>query len=127
LKISDTISSTGTRYVTTAWRATKKLHLLLYKIRQIQAIKKAIMRDELIFVIGFCTQYMTVLLTWEILFTDETWFHLSGYINAQNNMYLSDINLRQTSESAPSWSEDWCEMCHCCSKNSITHIYWRDN
>jgi hypothetical protein len=31
-------------------------------------------------------------------FTDEAWFHLSGYINAQNNRYWSSINPKQTSE-----------------------------
>jgi hypothetical protein len=31
-------------------------------------------------------------------FTDEAWFHLSGYINAQNNRYWSSINPRQTFE-----------------------------
>jgi hypothetical protein len=30
--------------------------------------------------------------------TDETWFHLSVYINAQNNRYLSSIDLRDTSD-----------------------------
>jgi hypothetical protein len=29
-------------------------------------------------------------------FTDQAWFHLSGYINAQNNRYWSSINPRQT-------------------------------
>jgi hypothetical protein len=31
-------------------------------------------------------------------FTDEAWFHLSGYINAQNIRYWSNINPRQTFE-----------------------------
>jgi hypothetical protein len=31
-------------------------------------------------------------------FTDEAWFHLSGYINVQNNRYWSSINPRQTFE-----------------------------
>jgi hypothetical protein len=31
-------------------------------------------------------------------FTDEAWFHLSGYINAQNNRYWSNINPSQTFE-----------------------------
>jgi hypothetical protein len=31
-------------------------------------------------------------------FTDKPWFHLSGYINAQNNRYWSSINPRQTFE-----------------------------
>jgi hypothetical protein len=31
-------------------------------------------------------------------FSDEAWFRLSGYINAQNNMYWSSINPKQTFE-----------------------------
>jgi hypothetical protein len=31
-------------------------------------------------------------------FTDEAWFHLSGYINAQNNRYWININLKQMFE-----------------------------
>jgi hypothetical protein len=31
-------------------------------------------------------------------FTDEAWFHLSGYINAQNNGYWSSIKPKQTFE-----------------------------
>jgi hypothetical protein len=31
-------------------------------------------------------------------FIDEAWFHLSGYISAQNNRYWSRINPRQTFE-----------------------------
>jgi hypothetical protein len=31
-------------------------------------------------------------------FADEAWFYLSGNTNAQNNIYWSSINLRQTSE-----------------------------
>jgi hypothetical protein len=31
-------------------------------------------------------------------FTEEAWFHLSGYSNAQKHMYWSSINLRLTFE-----------------------------
>jgi hypothetical protein len=31
-------------------------------------------------------------------FTDEAWFHLSGYINAQSNRYWSSSNPKQTFE-----------------------------
>jgi hypothetical protein len=31
-------------------------------------------------------------------FTDEAWFHLSGYISAQNSRYWSSINPRQMFE-----------------------------
>jgi hypothetical protein len=39
-------------------------------------------------------------------FTDEAWFHLSEYINAQNNRYWSSINQRQTFE-VPR-HDQWC-------------------
>jgi hypothetical protein len=41
-----------------------------------------------------CTVHYGVLDPKLTLFTDEAWFHLSGYINAQNNRYWSSINLR---------------------------------
>jgi hypothetical protein len=57
------------------------------------------MGKERIFVTDFCKLYMTVFLTQNLtFFTDEAWFHLSGYINAQNNRYWSSINPRQTFE-----------------------------
>jgi hypothetical protein len=43
-------------------------------------------------------------------FTHEAWFHLNGYINAQNNMYWSSINPKQTFEVCP-------------FTNSMTHIF----
>jgi hypothetical protein len=39
-------------------------------------------------------------------FTDEAWFHLSGYINAQNNRYWGSINPKQTFEMPTSRTED---------------------
>lgn len=40
---------------------------------------------ELIFVHGFCMQYLTVFLTKAYIFIDEAWFHMIGCISAQNN------------------------------------------
>jgi hypothetical protein len=43
-------------------------------------------------------------------FTDKAWFHLSRYINAQNNRYWSSINLKQTFE-VPLYDQKigvWC-------------------
>jgi hypothetical protein len=55
--------------------------------------------EECIFVIGFCGQCVTASLAQSLkLFADEDWFHLSGYITAQNNTYWSIVNLRQTFE-----------------------------
>jgi hypothetical protein len=55
-------------------------------------------------------------------FSDEAWFHLSGYISAQNSTYWSNINQRQDFWSAPSLSEDSFVVCHCCYMNNKTHI-----
>jgi hypothetical protein len=54
------------------------------KLDRFKQVKKTNMREEYIFVNGFCRQYMTEFLTQDI-FTDEAWFHLNEYINAQNN------------------------------------------
>jgi hypothetical protein len=57
------------------------------------------MRDEHIFVTCFCGQYLTVFLTPNLaFFTDEAWFHQSGYVNTQNNRYWSSINPRHPFE-----------------------------
>jgi hypothetical protein len=47
------------------------------------------------FLLAVCDSVLDPQLT---LFTDEAWFHLSGYANAQNNRYWSSIHPRQTSE-----------------------------
>jgi hypothetical protein len=92
------------------WNQIREIHLtnltwlksyVYYDIKLVrfQQLKKAITRGEHIFVTGFCGQYMQC--SWPktcISFTEEAWFHLSGYINAQNNTYGSNINLQQTSE-----------------------------
>lgn len=43
-------------------------------------------------------------------FTDEAWFHLSGYVNDQNNKYWSSINLIHTFE-VPFHNHKICEWC----------------
>jgi hypothetical protein len=56
-------------------------------------LKNAITGEERIFVTG--NGFLVPKLTF---FIDEAWFHLSGYINAQNNRYWSSINPKQTFE-----------------------------
>jgi hypothetical protein len=52
------------------------------------------MREEQIFVTGFCRQYMTSVLDPKpIFFTDEDKFQLSRRVSTQNNWYWSSINL----------------------------------
>jgi hypothetical protein len=76
---------------TTVWRVTKKLHLLLYRIRQVQ-VKKEIMREKCIFVTGQYSQYMMISST-------QTYIFYSWSFNAfecpENSMYSSSINPRQ--------------------------------
>jgi hypothetical protein len=46
------------------------------------------------------------------LVTDEAWFHLIGYVSAQNSRYWSSTNSRQTSK-VPLHNQEigvWCEI-----------------
>jgi hypothetical protein len=61
-QIPVTISSTGTTFEKTACKLTKKLHVCLYKITQVQVIEEG-RREECIFVTGFCKRYLMVFLT----------------------------------------------------------------
>jgi hypothetical protein len=56
--------------------------------------------EKHISVTGFCGQHITVLLMTQKLtyFTNKDWFHLSGYTNAQNSKYWSNINPRKALE-----------------------------
>jgi hypothetical protein len=65
-----------------------------YKIRQVKTVEESNYKEEETFVTGFYEQYMAVFSTQNLhFFTNEAWFHLSGYINAQSNRYGSNINL----------------------------------
>jgi hypothetical protein len=85
---------------TTAWRATKNLHLQPYKITQVQVIEEGDYGRRM----HFCNWFLQAVVHDGFLdpkltfFTDEAWFHLSGYIYAQSNRYLSSINPRQMLE-----------------------------
>jgi hypothetical protein len=81
----------------TAWRATKNLHLQPYKITQVHVTEEGDYGRRT----HFCNWFLqavhdSVLDPKFTFFTVEAWFHLSGYINAQNNRYWSSINPRQT-------------------------------
>jgi Asp-tRNA(Asn)/Glu-tRNA(Gln) amidotransferase B subunit len=83
----------------TACRATKNLHLWPYRITQVQVTEEGNYRRR-----AHCCNWFLQALHDGVLdpkltfFTDEAWFHLSGYINAQNNRYWSSINLKQMFE-----------------------------
>jgi hypothetical protein len=73
---------------TTAWRATKNLHLRPYKITQVQVIEEGDYRKRTHFCNWFLQAVHDGVLDPKLtFFADEAWFHLSGYINAQNNRY----------------------------------------
>jgi hypothetical protein len=84
---------------TTAWRATKNLHLQPYKITQVQVTEECDYGRRTHFC-NWCLQAVHdgVLDPKLTFFADEAWFHLSGYIIAQNNWYWSSINPKQTFE-----------------------------
>jgi hypothetical protein len=84
---------------TTAWRATTNLRLRPYKITQVQVIEECDYGRRTHFCNWFLQAVHDGVLDPKLtFFTDEAWFHLNGYINAQNNRYWSSINPRQTFE-----------------------------
>jgi hypothetical protein len=84
---------------TTAWRATKNLHLRPCEITQIQVIEEGKYGRRTHFCNWFLQAVHDGVLDPKLtFFTDEAWFHLSGYINAQNNRYWSSINPRRMFE-----------------------------
>jgi hypothetical protein len=83
----------------TAWRATKNLHPWPYKITQVQVIEGGDYGRRTHFCNWFFQAVHDGVLDPKLtFFTDEAWFHLSGYVSAQNNRYWSSINPRQVFE-----------------------------
>jgi hypothetical protein len=71
-----------------AWRVTKLLKLRPYKTTVIHVLQPC---DPAIRV-HFCSWFLQPVIESEIhlqltFFSDETWFHLQGYINMENNRY----------------------------------------
>lgn len=57
-----------------------------------------------------------------VFFSDKAWFHLNGYVNAQNMWYWES--------SYPLWSasafwKNWCVVCHILTQNSGITIFWQ--
>jgi hypothetical protein len=82
--------------MTTVWRVTIKLHLLPYKVRQVQVNEEGDYQRQTY----FCNWILqsvhgSVLGPKPTFLTDEVWFHLSGCISVQNNKYWGSINPRQ--------------------------------
>jgi hypothetical protein len=100
LQIPDTISSKGTGFNHSSTE-TKHHTYCHIKSKEVQAIENEEDEDERR--THFCNWFLQAvhdrLLEPKLtLFTEEGWFHLSRYINSQNNRYWSSINKRQTSE-----------------------------
>jgi hypothetical protein len=70
-------------FKTATWRTTKNLHLRPYKITQVQVIEDGDYGRRMHFCNWFLQAVHDRVLDPELsFFTDEAWFHLSGYINA---------------------------------------------
>jgi hypothetical protein len=84
---------------TAAWRATKNLHLRPYEITQVQVTEECDYGRRTHICNWFLQAVHDGVLDPKLtFFTDEAWFHQSGYNDAQNNRYRSSINPRQTFE-----------------------------
>jgi hypothetical protein len=70
------------------WRVTKKLCLVSYKVRQVQTVEEGDYQRRCIFVTGCCG------CTWQCIFADEGWFHLSGFISVRNNRHSGSNDLQ---------------------------------
>jgi hypothetical protein len=94
LQIPDTAQQVPVS-TTIALRTTKKLQLLPFKIRQLQAIEEGDRRETHFynrFLWVVCDSVLDPKLTF---YPDKAWFHPSGYIDSQNIRYRRNINFRQ--------------------------------
>lgn len=103
---------TGISYGT-CQRAAKKAGLRPYRVHMMQALKEADHEERR----RYCQWFQDVLIprpnilsiTW---FTDEAWFHLSGYVNTQNSRYWAAVNPHVIHET-PLYDEKvgvWCAV-----------------
>jgi hypothetical protein len=84
---------------TTAWRATGMLRARSNKIIRVQATEDADYGRKTHFRNWFLwPEHGGVIGSKLTLFTDETWFHLSSYMSAQNNRYWRSNKWRPTFE-----------------------------
>ncbi|PNF34202.1 hypothetical protein B7P43_G17545, partial [Cryptotermes secundus] len=80
--------------IRSAQRAMKKLHLHAYHVRCVQELKDLDKEKCLV----YCRWFQTFVGNHgieefdQVFFTDEAWFHLSGYVNSQNNRIWSSEN-----------------------------------
>jgi len=85
--------------LTSAFKATKQLGLKAYKI----SVQHQLLPADFARRLDFCNWIRDEIFTGQIdpnllLFSDEAWFHLSGYVNSQNNRYWAAENPHQLHE-----------------------------
>jgi len=85
--------------LSSSYRAVKKLKLFPYKIMVVQELKPV----HHVARVAFCEWMLQSVNDGEVdpfsvLYTDEAWFHLSGYVNSQNSRYWSATNPHQLHE-----------------------------
>jgi hypothetical protein len=111
---------------TTAWRATKNLHIHPYKITQVQVIEEGDYGRRTHFCNWFLQAVHDGVLDPKLtFFTDEAWFHLSSYISAQNNRYWSSINPSQTFE-VPLYDQKIGVLCAITASRIVGPIFFEN-
>src|SRR6185437_9724828 len=85
--------------MTAAFQATRQLGMKAYRISVQHELRPADYAKRL----NFCNWVRDQILHGHIepnslFFTDEAWFHLTGYVNSQNNRYWSNENPHQLHE-----------------------------
>ncbi|KDR23996.1 hypothetical protein L798_07935 [Zootermopsis nevadensis] len=101
---------TGLSYGTTQ-RCTRRLKLVPYRIHTMHELKEPDKGKRL----QYCEWFRELVrdgvgILDNIFFTDEAWFHLSGYVNSQNSRFWSSDN-PQVFHEVPLKSEDWSVVC----------------
>ncbi|KAJ8886234.1 hypothetical protein PR048_012443 [Dryococelus australis] len=71
---------------------TEKLHLRAYHVRCVQELKGRDKYKCLVYWFRSFFDYHGIVLLDKVFFTDEAWFHLSGYVNNQNSRIWSFAN-----------------------------------
>jgi hypothetical protein len=61
--------------------------------------------------------------TW---FSDEAWFHLSGYVNSQNTRLCASENPHALFEEPPPFPESRRVLCVITAVNNWAHVLWHN-
>lgn len=52
-----------------------------------QELQEPDLKKILVIPSGICVLFTAIFGSWITFYSDEAWFHLSGYVNSQNNQY----------------------------------------